>query len=186
MRTVTSDPVADRELARRLLEDGDELAFRTLYQRHAPALHALIRRYMGGDSADADDVLQETWIRATRSMASFRWASSLRTWLSGIAINQARDAIRRNTRRKMVGPESLERIPARSADPTLGMQLEGALGALPDGYRTILLLHDWQGFSHVEISQSLDIAVGTSRSQLHHARRALRELLGGGPEEAMT
>ena len=174
----------DRRLVARLLEDGDEAAFRDLYARHAPALYALVRRYLHGTSVDPEDVLQEAWLRAVRALPRFRWASALRTWLSGIALNQAREALRRLGRNR----EDLRSDPAfgvgRSDDPGLGMDLNTAIDALPDGYRTVLLLHDWQGYTHAEIGDTLGISPGTSRSQLHHARRAVRETLGERPRKA--
>ena len=73
-------------LADAVMLRGDERAFRELYRRHSPALYQLALRIVGGSEVDAQDVIQETWVRATTRLGQFRWESSLRTWLSGITI----------------------------------------------------------------------------------------------------
>lgn len=176
---------ADRELADRVLTRGDEAAFRLLYRRHSPAVFALVVRMLGESGPDAEDVLQDAWLRAVRALPEFRWESSLRTWVTGIALNRAREILRRRKRRRDDTP--LEEAPTPWTgphEPGTRLDLEEAIGALPDGYRTVLLLHDLEGYTHPEIGERLDIAVGTSRSQLFHARRALRRLLGD--EEGAT
>ncbi|MDX1673484.1 MAG: RNA polymerase sigma factor [Longimicrobiales bacterium] len=170
----------DRELAARTLE-GDEFAFRTLYRRHTPRLWPLLLRMLGGEAAraEAEDAVQETWIRAVRSLDGFRWDAAFSTWLTGIGLNCARELIRKRKRRSETSTDGLlELLPGGPApDPGRRLDLEDAIAALPDGYRTVLVLHDLEGYTHPEISDRLGIAVGTSRSQLHHARRAVRELL---------
>jgi RNA polymerase sigma-70 factor (ECF subfamily) len=169
----------DRELAQRVTRLGDEAAFRTLYRRHTPPVYALVVRMLGDASAEADDVLQDAWMRAVRALPRFRWESTLRTWITGIAVNRVREVFRSRTRRRDDGSLDDRPTPAGPVlDSGMRLDLEGALNALPEGYRTVLLLHDWEGYTHPEISQRLEIAVGTSRSQLFHARRALRRLLG--------
>lgn len=171
----TSDP-SDRDLSDRVVRHGDEVAFRTLYRRHTPALYPFVLRLVGGTEEQAEDVIQDTWMRAVRALGRFRWESSFRTWLMGIGLNRARELHRRPTR---VVPSG-ERLPdVAVAPPSTAerLDLERAIACLPEGYRTVLLLHDVEGFTHPEISERLDIAIGTSRSQLHHARRTLRQLL---------
>ena len=77
------------------MEQKDEVAFRILYRRHAAALYALILRLLGGRESEAQDLLQETWLRACHSIPSFRWEAELRTWLSGIAVNCVRERRRK-------------------------------------------------------------------------------------------
>lgn len=167
---------SDRELARRVAQDGDEAAFRALYRRHTPALYQFVLRLLAAAEQDAEEVVQDTWIRAVRGLPGFRWEASFRTWLTGIGLNRAREEFRRRRRDEAPLPDGLEgavppeRIPDR-------LDLERAIAGLPDGYRTVLVLHDVEGFSHQEISHRLEIAVGTSRSQLFHARRAVRRAL---------
>ncbi len=173
---------SDRTLASAIVGHGDESSFRTLYRRHTPSLYPFVLRVVGGSDAEAEDVVQDTWLRAVRGLPRFRWESSFRTWLMGIGLNRAREVLRK---RKLRG-ESTELPDVGRDPPPLAdrMDLERAIQCLPDGYRTVLILHDVEGFTHPEISERLEIAIGTSRSQLHHARRALRKMLDPAEEIA--
>ena len=177
--TMVDTERSDRELADAISRSGDERAFRELYRRHTPTLYPFVLRVMGGVEADAEDVVQDTWVRAVRALPRFRWESAFRTWLVGIGLNRARELLRRDSRREaLMETQDLRRVTKPSGAESL--DLERAIQRLPDGYRTVLLLHDLEGFTHPEISERLDIAIGTSRSQLHHARRAMRRLLEPG------
>ncbi len=171
------DPTTDAELAQRILREGDEAAFRALYRRHTGALYQFALRILGGSEMDAEDIVQETWIRAVAGLTRFRWESSFRTWLIGIGLNRVRKSLRRV---RPAQQEDLERLEAELVAPDRAgrIDLEQAVRLLPDGYRAVLVLHDVEGFTHDEISRSLGITPGTSRSQLHFARRAVRRLLG--------
>lgn len=158
---------------------GDERAFRSLYRRHAPALYAFACRLMGGESPDVEDILQDAWLRASRALADFRWRSSLRTWLSSIVLNCCRERWRARGEPVEVAPDA-----AVSTDPGLRVDIEAALAALPAGYRAVLVLHDIEGFTHEEIAERLGVAPGTSKSQLFHARRAVRARLSGDTHTA--
>jgi RNA polymerase sigma factor (sigma-70 family) len=172
----------ERALCQAVVETGDERAFRELYRRHTPALLQLVLRMLGGSRPDAEDAIQETWIRAVRQLGGFRWEASLRTWLSAIALNQAREVLRRRSRAPVTElPEGLE-LPARPVHVGERVDLERAIARLPDGYRSVLVLHDIEGWTHEEIGRHLEIAVGTSKSQLFDARRAMRALLQRSPE----
>jgi RNA polymerase sigma-70 factor (ECF subfamily) len=173
---------SDRTLAGAIVGHGDEASFRTLYRRHTPSLYPFVLRVLGGAEEDAEDVIQDTWVRAVRGLATFRWESSFRTWLLGIGLNRAREILRKRKRHDL----SAELPDMGANPPSLAdrMDLERAIACLPDGYRTVLVLHDVEGFTHPEISERLDIAVGTSRSQLHHARRTLRTMLDPAEEIA--
>ena len=166
----------DRPLVHDYLRTRSDLAFRALYRRHAPALHALALRLVGGSAADAEDALQETWLRAAAGLTQFRWESSLRTWLCGIAVNCAREVRRRRGDSAPPGVVALR--PARADPVAERMDLERAIAGLAEGYREILLLHDVHGYAHREIAQLLQITEMTSRSQLTRARRAVRLALG--------
>lgn len=169
---------SDRSLAE-LVVGGDELAFRQLYRRHSPRLYLLVLRLLGGAEADAEDVVQETWLKATERLTTFRWEASFGSWLSAIGLNVARETLRRRGKREeqwhdetdVAGPAPRERV-----DP---LDLERAIRGLPPGYRTVLILHDVEGYRHEEIAERLGITSGTSKSQLFHARRAMRAALGG-------
>jgi RNA polymerase sigma-70 factor (ECF subfamily) len=167
--------VPDQALAQALLLRGDENAFRELYTRHTPRLYQLVLRIMGGAEHDAEDVVQETWIRATEALGGFRWEAAFATWLTGIGINVARGLLRKQGRWQPLDDASEPwRPPPRDGER---IDLERAIAVLPAGYRSVLVLHDVEGYTHDEIGERLGIAPGTSKSQLSHARKALRRLL---------
>lgn len=167
---------SDRDLVAALLNDGDEHAFRELYRRYTPRLYRIVIGILDGREHDAEDVVQETWLRAATALKTFRWGSSLSTWLAAIAINRAREVMRGS--KKWQGTTAVEDIPAARVSVAERIDLERAVARLPEGYRSIYELFDVQGYSHEEIAQRLGIAPGTSKSQLFHARRALRAFLG--------
>lgn len=171
------DERSDRELAQAVVEWGDETAFRTLYRRHTPAVYRFVLRLTGGNVADSEDVMQEAWLRAARGLERFRWDSALGSWLSGIALNCVRERARKKGR-SLTEVSADWDVPAAARDPAVTIDLERALGLLPQGFRTVLVLHDVEGFTHQEIGERLGISDGTSKSQLHRARRAMRRLMG--------
>lgn len=112
-------------------------------------------------------------MRAVRALASFRAESALRTWLFGLLVNVRRERIRNAWRTvTLVEAES----PAAPADDA-PVDLERAIAALPPGARDVFVLHDVHGYKHREIAQMLEIATGTSKSQLTRARALLRTSL---------
>jgi RNA polymerase sigma-70 factor (ECF subfamily) len=174
-----SPALSDRELADLVRLDGDEAAFRWLYRRHTPAVFQSVLRILGGNQPDAEDVVQEMWIRAVEGLERFRWESSLRTWLTGIAVNLCRGLFRRNDRHWLEVKQDLDVAVVRVSDDER-IDLEAALRELPPGYRTVVVLHDLEGLTHAEIGEHLDISVNTSKSQLFRGRRMLRALLAPG------
>jgi RNA polymerase sigma-70 factor (ECF subfamily) len=178
-----ADQPSDRELAKRILEEGDEEAFRVLYRRHAPRIFQFVLRLLGGDVAEAEDVMQEAWLRAARSLGGFRWESAFSSWLSGIALNRDRELARKR-KRSLVEADGDWELAVAPPDPGGRIDLERALALLPPGFRTVLVLHDVEGFTHQEIGERLGITDGTSKSQLHGARRAMRKLMNLGLETA--
>lgn len=168
--------------------DGDARAIRTLYDRYAPRVFAVVRRIAGDDEL-AQDYAQEAWIRAIRALPSFRGDSRFSTWLHRIAVNAALQALRKSeTRKKREGPFPAE-VPVgpRGGDTLLQRRLEGALDDLPEGMRRVLILHDVEGYTHEEIGDALGVTPGTSKSQLFKARAKMREMLSaleGATEES--
>ena len=169
----------------RFLARRDEEAFRALFRRFSPRLLATARRLAGGNHSDAEDLVQEAWTRAVQRLAGFEWRSSLSTWLQSIVINCARERWRVATWESVDDPDRLdadrrEILSAQHAAPRTRhgaielLDLERAIAALPDGYRAVLVLHDVEGYTHAEIAALCGISEGTSKSQLFHARRALR------------
>jgi RNA polymerase sigma factor (sigma-70 family) len=173
---------SDLELVERVLSRGDESAFRELYRRHSPMLFRLALRLLGGSDPDAGDVLQEAWCRAFEGLRRFSGGSSLRTWLAGVVVNCSREHIRARAQSRSLPSAGLASPPAEPS-PEREMDVRRALDALPEGYREVLVLHDVGGYTHEEIALALDIAPGTSKSQLSRARRALRDELAEAPSE---
>lgn len=171
----------DRLLVSRFLERRDESAFRDLYARHSGALYRFLLR-LTGRAGDAEEGVQETWVRACRALPRFEWRSALSTWLAGIAIRWWREELRRR------GTDARPEEPTGSDPSAAGIQLREidridvgrAIAGLAVGYRESILLHDVWGYTHEEIAEMLDVDVGTSKSQLCRARRALRARWTGG------
>jgi RNA polymerase sigma-70 factor, ECF subfamily len=131
-------------------------------------------RLAGGDQAEADDLVQDCWVRAVRVLSSFRAESALRTWLCGLLVNVRRERIRSNWRMvELLDADS----PAAAASDGPPVDLERAIAALPSGARDVFVLHDVYGYKHREIAHMLEIATGTSKSQLTRARALLRSSL---------
>ena len=167
----------DRSLVDRFLANRDEQAFREIYRQHGSALYGFARSLVQRDGV-AEDIVQEAWLRAVRRLPSFDGRSSLRTWLIGFVVHCCHETWR-DERRHGVGlgdgePGGDTPLPASGHAEKL--DLERALARLAPGYRTVLLLHDLHGMTHDEIATLLEIAPGTSKSQLARARQALRTL----------
>lgn len=169
--------IADRVLAEAVLQSGSEKAFRELYRRHTPRLLGFVARILSRTDAEAEDVVQETWLRACQGLERFRWDSIFSTWLLGVGLNVARDHMRRSARSNEITVENLPDPPGRVDIPEDRVDLERAIGLLPDGYRVVLVLHDVEGMTHKEIAEKLDVSIGTTKSQLSRARQLLRGLL---------
>jgi len=169
----------DRGLVEEFLRTRSEAAFLRLYDRHADGLYRFAARLSGGPGVELAELVQETWIRALTALPGFRWQSSLRTWLCGILLNRWRDTRSKRERELRLSVIAGSRPPVVHEPLSERFALERALGQLPAGYREILLLHDLEGYTHEEIAERFGIVEGTSKSQLHRARRALREMLEG-------
>jgi RNA polymerase sigma-70 factor (ECF subfamily) len=167
--------VEDRNLTEAILLRGDENAFRTLYRRHTPRLYLLVLRLLGG--TEAEDVVQETWLRVCQRLDGFRWEASFATWLTTIGVHQARDALRRRGRDRLDPTADPPDTPIPPATVIERIDLEQAIAALADGHRQVVVLHDVEGMTHREIADLLGISEGTSKSQLSDARRNLRAML---------
>jgi RNA polymerase sigma-70 factor, ECF subfamily len=168
--------MTETELIRRA-KGGDEAAARTLYDRYAPRVYAVVRR-VAGDDALADDCAQEAWIRVFRALPGFRGDSAFSTWIHRVAVNSALQGLRGRSRHETRETTLADAEPAAAPEPaTLRIALERAMARLPDGMRQVLVLHDVEGFTHDEIGEMLGIAAGTSKSQLFKARAKMREIL---------
>ena len=174
---MAADERSDRDLADALRHRADERAFRSLYRRHTPQLFPFVRRLVAGTRTDAEDVVQETWLRAVQGLDRFHWESAFSTWLAGIGLNVSRDWLRKQGRSLESAWDDAIDAPGPMIAHGERIDLERAIAALPDGARTVLVLHDIEGWPHDIIAEHLGITTGTSKSQLHRARRALRAWL---------
>jgi RNA polymerase sigma-70 factor (ECF subfamily) len=170
----------DRELVAAFLAGRGEAEFRRLYAAHAPRLYLWLLRLCGGRETEAEDLMQETWLRAAEKLPAFRWESALSTWLGGIGWNAYREASRRAPRLAAPPGERADETASASdaVEPAARFDLERAVRDLPEGYREVLVLHDVEGYTHEEIGRVLEISAGTSKSQLARAREWLRRRLG--------
>jgi RNA polymerase sigma-70 factor (ECF subfamily) len=166
---------ADEELMRAVAL-GDERALGVLVDRHAPRIHAFLVRLVD-DASDADDLVQETWLRVARGAGSFDPARRFRPWLYGVAANLARDL----QRRRRVRARPLEPGPTATtpSDPSVALDLRARLGELPTRLREVVLLRYFEDMSEAEMSRALRVPPGTVKSRLHAALRKLRQSYGG-------
>lgn len=168
--------LADEPSLIRDAQFGSQRAFEALYRKHVGRIYALCLR-MTGNSADADDCTQNTFVRAWGKLGTFRGNSAFGTWLYRIAVNESLSCRRRSTRSQpyLYLVESSATV-AASKEARLD-ELEKALLGLPDGARQVFVLMAIYGFSHAEIARILGIATGTSKAQFHRARTLLAERL---------
>jgi RNA polymerase sigma-70 factor (ECF subfamily) len=171
--------VTDAQLIAEILR-GDAIAERKLYDAHVDRVYRLAWR-MSGDETLARDFTQDTFVRAFDKLADFRGDASLSTWLHSIATSVILNGLKKVRRihgREIGGDELPEvTIDRREAEPDLKLRLQRAIDGLPDGYRTVFVMHDVEGYTHEEIGQALGIQSGTSKAQLHRARARLRDEL---------
>jgi len=167
------------DLVRRAV-GGEIEAFEELYRANAGRVYALCLR-MTGDPAVAEELTQESFVRAWRKLSSFRGASAFSTWLHRVTVNivlgHRRSGARRTARIAPSGEIPIEGPAAPSVVPAVAVDLERAIAALPNQARKVFVLHDVEGYRHREIAELVGIAVGTSKAQLHRARRILRKAL---------
>lgn len=165
-----------------LARSGDVQAFEQLYRRHRDRIYGLLWRLCGGDGAWAEDVLQEAFVRAWQKLDSFRGESRFITWLHRLSVNVALSDRRgrvRLARYESPIDEDVERTAMGAGDVTAAKQadLEQAIAQLPERARAVLVLHDVEGYGHAEIGHMTGMAEGSSKAQLHRARKILRQLL---------
>jgi RNA polymerase sigma-70 factor, ECF subfamily len=154
-------------------------------------VHAILLRLLG-NRQDADDVMQETFLRAFRKLSSYRGTASFATWLVRIAINLGKNQYVRRKGRETIpldecAAEELSELRDPAHDLTRAEEqkrVHDALAALSANHRQVLVLRDLQEFSYKEISRMLNCPIGTVMSRLSHARRALAQQLGESPAAA--
>ncbi len=170
----------ERELVRRTAE-GDRNSFRTLYDTYKDRVYSTCIRMLGNE-LDAEEALQDVFVRVYTGIGAFKGESSFSTWLYRIAVNVCIERLRR--RKRPLDEIPLDDVPeARTAiwDPPVGTSfrdiVEREIANLPDGYRAVFVLCAVEGYKHREIADMLGIAPGTSKSQYFQARERLRKNL---------
>lgn len=168
---------------------GDAAAFETIYELHGRRVYALCLR-MSGDPVEAEDLTQEAFLQLFRKIHTFRGESAFSSWLHRLTAN----IVLMRFRKKRPVPVSLDEMTSHDGEkdrpafeigaPDLRLvgvfdrvNLHTAIEQLPEGYRSMFLLHDVQGYEHKEIAHMLGCSIGNSKSQLHKARKRLRGLL---------
>ena len=163
-------------------QSGDLRAFERLYHLHGSRMKSVARNLLGTTS-DAEDAVQDTFLKIQRSIASFRGQSSFATWTFRILINTCYDLRRSRLRKKEVaqdGPDDEAPRPeprAAVTHPSLRIALERALGQLTRHQRDVFLLYEVEGFRHSEIATILEISETASKNTLFQAKKNLRTML---------
>ena len=166
----------DAQLIRAIL-DGDPRAFERLYRREVGRVHALCLR-LTNHPAMAEELTQEAFVHAWRKLELFRGESKFSTWLYRLTTNLVLDKLR-------LKKHNFEKAMTELDDtiPTIGEKLderrdlENGIASLPDGARTVFVLYELEGHSHEEIGNMIGVAPGTSKAQLHRAKKLLKNWL---------
>ena len=173
----------DFELAQKS-SSGNIAAFEVLYERYHRRTYSLCMR-MTSSATEAEDLTQEVFIQLFRKIGSFRGASAFSTWLHRLTVNQVLMHFRKRSvksEKTSDDGEMPDQIVTGTANPNKmpivdRIALNKAIGELPNGYRSVFVLHDVEGYEHEEVARIMGISVGTSKSQLHKARLKLRGLI---------
>jgi RNA polymerase sigma-70 factor (ECF subfamily) len=160
---------------------GDSHAYERLYRQQGARMRNLARNLLG-TVADAEDAVQETFLKVQRSIASFRGQSSFVTWTFRILVNTCHDLRRSRMRRKEIVPDEEEgALPleprAPGGHPSLKLALERAIAQLTRHQREIFLLYEVEGLRHAEIAEMLEISETASKNTLFQAKKNLRQVL---------
>ena len=164
-------------------KNGDAAAFEQLYRDHVGRVYALCLR-MTADPARAEELSQDVFLRAWNKLATFRGDAAFSTWLHRLAVNVVLAERRSQGKRwaRLVMTDDMAPFEGSGPEPAPAapeaMDLENAISLLPEGARTVFVLYAIEGYRHDEIAEMTGTAVGTSKAQLHRARKLLREALG--------
>ena len=176
-------PLNDADLVARVLVDDDHHAFAELVRNHQSAVRGLLRQLTRSDLALADDLAQETFLRAYKNIRSFRGEAKFSTWLYRIAYNCFREEARK--RKELVGIDETQleaQQDPQTVDPALKHDLMHALQLLPLHERSAILLCCQNGLSHDEAARVLDIPLGTVKTNVLRGREKLKKTLAAwGP-----
>ena len=188
LKSSTTRELSENE-AVRLAQEGDSEGFERLYQLHSRRVYGLCLRMMK-NPIEAEDLTQDAFLQTFRKIQTFRGDSLFSTWLHRLTVNIVLMRLRKRKYSEISVDETLKpndecRKPfVEISGPDLNLNgvidrinLENAIDQLPHGCKEMLVLHDVQGYEHNEISRIVGCSVGNSKSQLHRARKRLRQLL---------
>ena len=178
MSTATLSALDDLAIQR--ARAGDLDALERIYRAYEGTVYNLARRICR-TAEDAEDVLQETFFEVCRSIAGFRGSGpgNLTAWIKRVASSKALMKIRREKYRETDELfEDGDAVARRDPDVALTMDLEQALGRLPDKSRAVVWMHDVEGYTHEDIAEMMGMTVSFSKSQLARAHARLRTWLG--------
>jgi RNA polymerase sigma-70 factor (ECF subfamily) len=178
--------LADQRALVERARSGDASAHRALYDAHVDRIYRLTYRMTGREHL-ARELTQDTFVRAFAGIAGFRGDAAFGTWLHTIAVSVTLNELKRR-KREQARQAPLEEALTMSrtaplSDPVLRERLMQAVDALPEGCRTVFMMHDAEGFTHEEIAAALGVTAGTSKAQLSRGRAKLRVALAEFAEE---
>jgi RNA polymerase sigma-70 factor, ECF subfamily len=196
-RTTTDRPTSRLKPAAAQIEvtilraqRGDATAFEELYRQHSRRVYGLCLR-MVSDPFEAEDLAQEAFLQLFRKIHTFRGESAFSSWLHRLTANVVLMSFRKKKAHltsldeicRVNDDDSGQKLEIGKADVRLAgmfdrVNLQTAIDSLPEGYRRMFLLHDLHGYEHNEIAEILECSVGNSKSQVHKARKRLRQVLG--------
>ena len=178
MVTASQTVVSEEALWIKRAQKSDSRAFEKLYRMHIDKVYGLCLR-MTGSVAEAEDCAQEAFIQAWNKLSKFRGESAFGTWLHRIAVNAVLGRMRKSKRELDRIQVAAEISPSQASIGDGGnlRDLSDAVDQLPEGARHVFVLSGIYGYSHEEASTMLGIAVGTSKAQLHRARKLLSAAL---------
>ena len=178
MASATGNIIADEDVLIRRAQRSDARAFEALYRAHVDRVYGLCLR-MTGNVSEAEDCTQEAFIQAWNKLDRFRGDSAFSTWLHRIAVNAVLGRIRKSKREldRLQAVADTRPAALETGDTGELRDLAEAVDRLPEGARHAFVLHAVYGYSHDEAAAMLGIAAGTSKAQLHRARKLLAQQL---------
>jgi RNA polymerase sigma-70 factor (ECF subfamily) len=179
MMTANTEGYADERALIKQAQRSDARAFEALYKLHVDKVYGVCLR-MTGNVSEAEDCAQEAFIQAWKKMDRFRGDSAFSTWLHRIAVNTVLGRIRKSKReqdRILAVADTTSSPTVETGDTGELRDLSEAVDRLPEGARNVFVLHAIYGYSHDEAGEMLGIATGTSKAQLHRAKRLLAQQL---------
>ncbi len=175
---VTEQGLIDEQDWVERAQQADTAAFESLYRLHVDRVYGLCLR-MTGNPSEAEDCTQEAFIQAWNKLSKFRGDSAFSTWMHRIAVNSVLGRMRKARREldRIQAVTDISPVPETVGDSGNFEDLQNAVDDLPEGARHVFVLHAVYGYSHDETGGMLGIAAGTSKAQLHRAKRLLAQQL---------